>query len=268
MIVALLAFSVCWALGWAGLPVECLALVSGGVVLSAFSLLLIGEALHPNWAGGRWNPPPGTLVCPPNRLTSLGFGLWFGAGGVVFLRGAFLGDTELTAPGFGAFVGAVAAGVVLVAAGARYARRRGEAARAIQVALLEFAGRHDGWFPKGEASPEASLSLLHRENPGLVTANVLRGRAAPEAAARARLEAGELLTPQTCGWHYAEGLRRYDDPRLALFWDKAGRGRTDALFSLGGHLVYFLGGPVEYVPGNRWEEFLAEQERLRAAVRR
>ncbi len=37
----------------------------------------------------------------------------------------------------------------------------------------EYAERHDGWFPKGEASPEASLSLLHRENPTLVTADVL-----------------------------------------------------------------------------------------------
>src|SRR6516162_6390550 len=77
MTVALLASGVCCALGWAGLPVERLALASAGVALTATSLLLIGEALKPSWAGGRWNPPPGTLVSPPNRFTSLGASIWF-----------------------------------------------------------------------------------------------------------------------------------------------------------------------------------------------
>jgi hypothetical protein len=268
MMVALLASGVCCALGWAGLPVERLALASAGVALTATSLLLIGEALKPSWAGGRWNPPPGTLVSPPNRFTSLGASIWFGAFGVVFLRGAFRGSAELTEHGVWAFLGAAAAGAILFAVGVWYARRRGEAARAIRVALLEYADRHGGWFPRGQASPEASLSLLHQENPGLVTANVLRGGAVPEAAVRARLKAGEVLTPETCGWHYAEGLRRYDDPRLALFWDKDGPGLTDSLLSGGGHLVFFVGGSVEYVPADRWGELLAEQERLRVAVRR
>jgi hypothetical protein len=263
MIVALFAVALSGALLWAGLPVERLTLVSVGVATTATSLLSIGEALRPNWAQGRWNPRPGSLVMPPNRLTSLGFGIWSGVGGLVFLGYGWL--TEHIVPGI---LGALATGFVLGLVGLRYARRQAEAARAIQVALLGYADRHDGWFPRGEASPEASLSLLHRENPELVTAKVLRGKTAPEAAVRARLEAGELLTPQTCGWHYAAGLRRYDDPRLALFWDKAGLGYTDALVSAGGHFVFFIGGSIEYVSGDRWEEFLAEQERLRAAVAR
>jgi hypothetical protein len=264
MFVAMFACIVSVALGFAGLPFECMGLVSVGVALSARSLLLIGEALKPSWAGGRWYPRhPSALVGPPNRLTSLGIGLWFGAGGVTFLGVGWL--TEHIVPGI---LGAAAAGFVLAMMGGGYTRRQAEAARAIRVALLEYADRHDGWFPKGEASPEASLSLLHREKPMLVTANVLRGRTAAEAAVRARLEAGVLLTPQTCGWHYAEGLRRFDDPGLALFWDKAGQGYTDALLSEGGHLVFFIGGIIEYVSGDRWEEFLAEQERLRAAVPR
>jgi hypothetical protein len=36
----------------------------------------------------------------------------------------------------------------------------------------------------------------------------------------------------------------------------------------GGHYVCFVCGSIEYVPGARWEAFLAEQERLRAAVKR
>lgn len=262
MLVALFASVVSTALGWgAGLPVERLALVSAGVAATATSLLSIGEALRPSWAGRRWSPR--ARVGPPNRLMSLGFGLWFGAGGVAFLGYGWL--TEHIVPGI---LGAFPAGLVLGLVGEWYARRQAEAALAIQRALLEYADRHDGWFPKGEASPEASLSLLHREKPELVTASVLRGRTAPEAAVRARLEAGELLTPQTCGWHYAEGLRRFDDPQLALFWDKTGRGPIEAVISAGGHLVFFIGGTVEYVTGDRWEEFLAEQGRLRAAVTR
>jgi hypothetical protein len=274
MILALFVFILCWALGWGGFPLEdiglsrttleSITLVSMGLAAMATSLLLLGEALRPNWAGGRWNPRrPGFVVSPPNRLISLGAGIWFGAGGVAFLGAGWL--TEHIVP---AILGAFAVGFVLVMVGSTYARRRGEAARAIRLALLDYADRHDKWFPKGESSPEASLSLLHRENPALVTANVLRGKTVPEAAVRARLEAGELLTPETCGWHYAEGLRRTDDPGLALFWDKAGPSRTDALVSLGGHFVFFLGGIIEYVPADRWQKFLIEQERLRAAVKR
>jgi hypothetical protein len=264
MIVALFVGALCVVLGWgAGLPVERLALVSAGVVATATSLLSIGEALRPGWAQGRWNPRPGSLVLPPNRFTALGSGIWCAVFGVVFLGYGWL--TEHIVPGI---LVALPAGFVLGMVGVMYAQRQAKAARAIQVALLAYADRHDGWFPSGQASPEASLSLLHRENPEQVTANVLRGKTAPEVAVRARLEAGELLTPETCGWHYAMGLRRFDDPRLALFWDKTGLGYTDALVSTGGHLVFFLGGAIEYICGDRWEEFLAEQERLRAAIQR
>jgi hypothetical protein len=138
----------------------------------------------------------------------------------------------------------------------------------LMFALLDYADRHGGWYPKGEASPEASLSLLHRDAPTAVSANLLRGKTAPEDAVRARLEAGQLLTPETCGWHYVEGLRKDDDPLLALFWDKVGLGHNGERLSEGGHFVCFISGNIDYVAGERWEEFLAEQERLRARVKR
>jgi hypothetical protein len=265
MIGAMFVMLLSVGLGFAGLPVEPLAIVtcvSMGVVATATSVLQIGAALNTNWAGGRWHPRPGNWVLPPNRLMSLGIGLWFGTFGMIFLGYGWL--TEHILPGI---LVALPASVVLVLVGYQFARRRGDAAHAIQVALMAFADRHDGWFPKGETSSEASLSLLHWETP-LVTANVLRGRTAPEAAVRARLEAGELLTPETCGWHYVEGLRKDDDPQLALFWDKAGPGNTDTLISGGCHFVIFLGGSAEYIPGNEWEAFLDQQSRLRAAVGR
>jgi hypothetical protein len=135
-------------------------------------------------------------------------------------------------------------------------------------ALLDYADRHGGWFPKGEESPEASLSLLQRDAPESVNANLLRGKTVPEDAVQTRLEAGQLLTPETCGWHYVEGLRKDDEPRLALFWDKAGLGHNGERLSGGGHYVCFLGGSIEYVSGDQWESFLADQTRLRAAVKR
>jgi hypothetical protein len=169
---------------------------------------------------------------------------------------------------------AVAVVAVLAAAGFAYHRHRYPHGwshccdKQLMMALLAYADRHDGWFPRGEASPEASLSLLHREDPGSVNANLLRGKTVPEADVRGRLEAGRLLTPETCGWHYVEGLRKDDDPQLALFWDKAGLGHNGERLSGGGHHVCLVGGGIEYIPGDRWEAFLAEQERLRALLKR
>jgi hypothetical protein len=96
----------------------------------------------------------------------------------------------------------------------------------------------------------------------------LRGKTIPERSVRVRLEAGELLTPETCGWHYVEGLRNDDDRRLALFWDKAGLGHNGERLTDRGHYVCFIGGHIEYVPGDRWEAFLTDQERLRVGVKR
>ena len=91
----------------------------------------------------------------------------------------------------------------------------------------------------------------------------------PESVVRARLEGGDLLTPETCGWHYVEGRRKDDNPRLALFWDKVGLGHFGERLS-GGHFVCFVSGPgsIEYISGERWDQFLAEQEQLRAQLKR
>lgn len=136
------------------------------------------------------------------------------------------------------------------------------------MALQNYSQGHDGWFPKGEATAEASLSLLHGDSQGVVDANLLRGKTVPQDAVAARLQAGELLTPETCGWHYVEGLRQDDDPRLALFWDKVGLGHNGERLPDGGHEVWFVRGTFDYIPGERWEQFLEEQAQLRAAIKR
>lgn len=138
----------------------------------------------------------------------------------------------------------------------------------VGVSLFGYAERHDGWYPRGEATPEASLSLLYRETPRSMDANTLRGKSVPEADVQARLDAGELLTPETCGWHYVEGLRSNDGSHLALFWDKAGLDHNGGRLPGGGHIVNFISGEREHVTADRWEEFLAKQQQLRAALKR
>jgi hypothetical protein len=137
---------------------------------------------------------------------------------------------------------------------------------ALGFALERYADEHDGWFPRGEATPEASLSLLYQYEPLLVV--ILGGKAIPPAVAEKTLESGGLLTPETCDWHYVEGLRSDDDPNLALFWDKSGLGHFGQRLSDGGHVVFFIGFKREYISRDRWDQFLAEQEQLRAKLRR
>jgi hypothetical protein len=86
-------------------------------------------------------------------------------------------------------------------------------------ALRDYASTHGGFLPSGEESPEASLSLLYGP---WVNANLLRGKTVPEELVQARLDQGLRLTPETCGWHYVEGLREDDDGQIAVCWDKVG----------------------------------------------
>lgn len=137
--------------------------------------------------------------------------------------------------------------------------------KGLGLALLIYADRHEGWFPKGEATPEASLSLLHQDQPE-IDANLLRGKTVAESVVQDRLNAGELLTPDTCGWHYVEGLRRGDDSRIALFWDKVGLGHNGQRLPGGGHSVGFVDGHTDIIPGDEWEQFLTEQQELFAAI--
>jgi hypothetical protein len=133
----------------------------------------------------------------------------------------------------------------------------------LSAALHDYAVTHGGAFPAGEATPEASLSLLYRTK--LADEVLLRGKTVPASVVKEILERGELLTPDTCGWHYVEGLRADDDPRLALFWDKAGLDHNGGRMAEGGHIVLFV--PLmdrKYIPEAEWEEFLEKQRELLA----
>jgi len=96
--------------------------------------------------------------------------------------------------------------------------------KGVGLALHNYAQKYGGHFPAGAESPEASLSLLYRE--GFLDAEYLRGKTVPVEKVQRILERGELLGPDSCGWHCVEGLTTSDDPDLAVVWDKVGLGHN------------------------------------------
>jgi hypothetical protein len=128
-------------------------------------------------------------------------------------------------------------------------------------ALEEYAGNHNGVFPTGGPTPEASLSLLY-SNVDSVSPNLLRGKTVPEAVVREALKRDGRLGPDSCGWHYVEGLRLDDDPGLAIFWDKIGLGHNGQRLSNPGHTVLLIGGDRKFIPASDWQTFLSEQARM------
>ena len=125
------------------------------------------------------------------------------------------------------------------------------------LALLNYADQNGGRLPTGGATPEASLGLLY---PALLDANVLRGKTYPEAPAQLLLEAGQPLTPATCGWEYVDGLtiQPTGQNRVALFWDKFGSGHNSEALPFSGHTVMFMDGHTEIIATDDWAQFLAD----------
>jgi hypothetical protein len=133
--------------------------------------------------------------------------------------------------------------------------------KCLMLALHQYAEDHGGAYPAGGATPEASLSLLY---PTYADAELLRGKTVPVELVKERLQRGERLTPESCGWLYVEGLTLKDDRRIALLWDKAGLGHFGERDSDGGRTVLLVNLGYEYIAGAEWTKFLAEQESLLA----
>jgi len=131
----------------------------------------------------------------------------------------------------------------------------------LMIALFGYADEHEGRFPAGETTPEACLSLLY---PKHADASVLRGKTVPLETVKQILARGEPLGPDTCGWHYVEGLTKRDHPRLAIVGDKVGLGHFGNRLG-GGHEVILLGGGCHIITAEEWPGFLEEQRMLLAA---
>jgi hypothetical protein len=134
--------------------------------------------------------------------------------------------------------------------------------KGLGLALRQYAEENNGHFPAGRACPEASLSLLDH---GGDSAEELCGKTKSAEVAKAILERGEPLGPDTCDWHYVEGLTLADDDRIAIIWDKVGLGHGAQRLPEGGHSIWRLGFSEEVIPEAKWPQFLEEQKRLLAA---
>lgn len=128
------------------------------------------------------------------------------------------------------------------------------------LALELYAQEHGGSFPAGQASPEASLSLLHLE--GLLDADILRGKTVKEELVRTTFAAGSPLGPETCGWQYVEGLSQADDARIAILWSKGELGHYGEHFLHPAREVLLLGGGTKWITHPKWASFQKEQEQL------
>lgn len=84
----------------------------------------------------------------------------------------------------------------------------------------------------------------------------------PEATVRKILESGGLLGPDTCGWHYTDGLTRADDTRITLLYCKQALGHNGERTKGGGRHVVFVGGSIEWISGSKWPSFLQDQKEL------
>jgi hypothetical protein len=132
------------------------------------------------------------------------------------------------------------------------------------LALFNYAAEHGGDFPAGEATPEASLSLVNTLPEFSRCGYILRRRDVPAEVVDDKLRRGELLGPDTCGWNYVEGLRSDSNPELALFWDKEGLTEMGGRLSEGGHWVTFVNGICETISASQWDDFMANQKKLLA----
>jgi hypothetical protein len=130
--------------------------------------------------------------------------------------------------------------------------------KAIALALRQYAEEHQGSFPNGKSSPEASLSLLYTNyEPSLYT---LRGKNIPLKLAQAAWDEDLELGPQSCGWHYVEGLLVDDDSEIAIAWDKAwGLGHNGQRIRGFAHEVILIDGSSKGIALKEWPKFAMEQ---------
>lgn len=126
--------------------------------------------------------------------------------------------------------------------------------------LCVYAELHEGRLPAGGPTPEASLGLLFGR---VASPAELGGKTIPHDVVIDTMKRDGRLGPDSCGWHYVEGLTLNDDRRLAVLWDKvSGLGPFGCRTAGGGRTVIFIGGEEKVVPDAEWDSFLAEQDRL------
>ncbi len=136
----------------------------------------------------------------------------------------------------------------------------------IAIQLHEHAEKDSfGSFPFGATTPEGSFSLLAKDNDSMLA--WVCGKNIPASKAREVWKQKGELTPESCGWHYVEGLRTNDDPQIAIAWDKIfGLGHNGQRIRGLAHEVILVNGERKGIAMKEWPKFALEQRERLAKV--
>lgn len=80
----------------------------------------------------------------------------------------------------------------------------------LALGLRMYANDHGGWMPHGGKTPEESLSFVCTNGDRYMVKQFLRGKHLPQSAVDDALNRNGVLSPDSCGWNYIEGLREGD----------------------------------------------------------
>lgn len=137
--------------------------------------------------------------------------------------------------------------------------------KALAGGLLIYANDHEGWFPHGGRTPEESLSLACTNGDPYLLQGMLRGKHLPQSVVDGAFARDKVLSPESCGWHYVEGLRENDDPELAVGWDKTvGLGHNGNRMRGLEHEVWTVEGSTHLISKVAWPKLVERQRQLLA----
>jgi hypothetical protein len=137
----------------------------------------------------------------------------------------------------------------------------------LALGLQMYANDHGGWMPHGGSTPEGSLSFVCTNGDPYLVKQFLRGKHLSETVVDTQLRRKGVLSPETCGWHYVEGLREGDSYELAMAWDKkTGLSHHGRYFADLQCEVVMLDGSAQQIQKKDWPAFCAKQKQLLAEV--
>jgi hypothetical protein len=126
--------------------------------------------------------------------------------------------------------------------------------------LAAYAQENEGWYPRGGATPLASLQKLYSKY--CVEGRALAGMSGDEATTLRYLKTGKMIDEAVSSWVYHPGFRNDDNPEIAIIWE-----RRAGIFVNGsrsdGHAVGYADGGCAQISSSKWPEFLKRQEELR-----
>lgn len=125
--------------------------------------------------------------------------------------------------------------------------------------LDQYATDNGGRYPHADRDHQLGLEKVlevSRDQLSLVV-----GKAGNLADAERFYEKNGYLLDEHSSWHYVSGLTTADEGQ-ALAWDKVPLGHNGMRISYNPREVIMVGGWIEQINENRWDDFLKKQKQL------